>query len=113
MHTGQWLITDTGTTIKVFSPWFPRGADNAIFTYETIVANGSAELVVKVVTKSTETSGDGAVATATVGWANVTGSSFYTARYEGLNELVRFQYEIAKGSLLYRMLPPTWYNTAT
>ena len=113
MHSGQWLITVGTTAIKVFSPWFPRAADNSIFTYELIFSNGGSALTVKVASKSTETTGDGAIVTPAVAWARIGTTSFYKAEYHDLNELLRFQFEASEGSLLYRMLPPTWFNKAT
>ena len=119
MHIGQWLMTETGAgKIKVFSPWFPRGGDNAIFTYEKIFLIGGQTFTVKVVHKIIDTAGDGAVATAASGWnwTNASGTSLWTARYDKLKELVRFQFELEAtddvARILYRMLNPTWFNDA-
>ena len=114
MNAGQWLIADS-TKIKVFSPWFPRAADNAIFTYEKIVVVGSPTLLVNVVEKSKDDPGNGTATSAT--FSAILGTSFFKATGEDLKELIRFQYELNAGeggveAILYRMLAPTWYSDA-
>ena len=42
MNIGHTLLADT----KVFSPWFPREADNAVFTFEQIKLTTGATFTV-------------------------------------------------------------------
>ena len=115
MHVGQWLVASNSSgATKVFSPWFPRGADNAVFTYESIKTVGSATLTITVVHKNREDTGNGTSAGDT--WTAVAGSAFKTQTILQLKELVRFEFELTSSSgdafCLYRMLAPTWFNDA-
>ncbi len=118
MHIGQWLVTNNTKTVRVKSAWFPRGADNAVFTYEEIETVGSPTLTVKVFHRSIEETGSGAVATGEgSGWSSISGTGFKTRRYDALKEMVRFEFELTGTSasldaMLYRVLAPTWFNTA-
>ena len=113
MHIGQTLLADT----KLFSDWFPREADNAIFSYEYMKETaGVTSFTVTVYHKNTEDPGEGVVKTGSFSELP-TDTDIFTLRLEGLKEMVRFSFEVA-GSWtdapaysVYRMLPPTWYNT--
>lgn len=59
MNIGTLLITlAPGTAQEYFTPWFPKGADNAVFTYEIIRQNfgtgGTPGFTVAVYTKNRE-----------------------------------------------------------
>lgn len=110
MHIGHTLLSDT----KVFSPWFPREADNAVFSYEQIKLTGDA-FNVKVYHKNTEDTGDGS--DTGVSFSQIGSTDIYSTTATGLKELIRFSVEVtgdwSGGSkfVVYRMLAPTWYNT--
>lgn len=111
MHTGHTLLSDT----KVFSSWFPREADNAVFSYQQIKLTDGAGFTVKVYHKNTEETGDGTDTTAS--FSEIGSTGIFTAPVTGLKELIRFSYEVTgdwstgKKYVVYRMLAPTWYNT--
>ncbi|MBK8099554.1 MAG: hypothetical protein IPK26_20790 [Planctomycetes bacterium] len=116
MHIGQWLVTAGAKTVKVRSPWFPRGADNAVFTYEEIETVGAPSFGVSVFHRSVDDTGNGVAATGEgSGWSAVSGSNFKYRRYNGLKEMVRFEFELSgetetMDAVLYRMLAPTWFD---
>ena len=116
MYPGQWIHTAAGK-VTLWSPWFPRAADDAIFTYEEMVNDGGT-LVVKVFGKDTEEPGDGTEVTGS-SFSQISGTNFYkTAVVAGMPELVRFRYELTRdeadpASVLFRMLSPTWFDQAT
>lgn len=115
----------TPLTVVVFSPWFPRGGDNARFPLDLVEfdATGAAsmELSVRAFTKNTEDSGDGADAdTSTKITAIATGRTtveWASTSIVGFKELVRYQFTLANVSdeggevwSLFRMLPPVWFD---
>lgn len=116
MFPGQWIHTSSGK-VTLWSPWFPRTADDAIFTYEEMVNDGGS-LVVKVFGKDSEEAGDGVEVTGGA-FAQLGATNFYkTSVVAGLPELVRFRYELtreesAQASVLFRMLSPTWFDQAS
>lgn len=112
MFDAQLIVTDANAP-EVFSPWFPRQADNAVFTLEIVAKQGSTKLTVQLFTKTTDDAGDGgAVASPTD-----VGSVGRTALpQEGeMQTLVRYRYTASAGSagdwILFRLLPPVWYDT--
>lgn len=116
MHIGHTIIQADESETILFSPWLNRSADNAVFTYEEIQLGGSStQLEVKVYTKNTEETGDGSARSET--FASVGSSSVKTARFNGLEEMVRFRFRVHSGSIgetnfaIYRMLEPTWFDT--
>lgn len=100
-----------------YTPWFPRGADNAVFTMEKIldtIPGGAGAFTVTVWTKNREDEGsapDSLVATFTSLHGN-----FYEAACTGLEEMVRFRIvftaSLAGQGVIYRFLQPTWYDSA-
>ena len=107
MHIGEIIVTGT----DVFTPWFTRQAENAIFTYERIQIFGSGDAVdVSLYQKNTEDQGVGTLLSGT--W---TGSgNLFTRRIEGLQEMFRFRIKGLTGGIavLFRFLDTTWYDTA-
>jgi hypothetical protein len=89
-----------------------------VFTYEIIANPESMTLTVTVVTKNYEETGNGT--THTVTWSPASSAvGFHTAPATALKEQVRFKLEVTgtppEGgfpSILYRILPPTWFNDA-
>jgi hypothetical protein len=124
---------------NVLSPWFPREADNAIFTREQIQNSASVGLTVEVWHKNTEDIGEGDKLTVSGGSWGTSGDLSY-GTFEGLKELVRFEFTAGSagtvlvgtvqepggpgadvntsltsadiGWIMFRMLAPTWFNTA-
>lgn len=111
------LLFDGST---VYSPWFPRQADMLRVVAECVALNGAA-LTITLYTKNSDETGDGAnVDTAvsitlnTIGrnapaeWRTISGQ-------EGVQQLLRFRYEIAGGSpndwILFRLLPAVWFDS--
>lgn len=135
MHIGTTLLSGA----VAFSPWFPRQADNAIFTVETIESFGGVTLTVDVFTKNTEETGPGTQVGASISWNTVDSNSAFQAAqflvgvtsFDGFDEMVRFKFSASSETvqlpvvneevtfdasnqmwLRYRMLMPTWFDTA-
>jgi len=122
MNIGTFLPAFGNSTIEYFTPWFPKGSDNAWFTYEIIRDNlgtgDSPAFTVEAYTKNREDVGSQGTA------ASVTFSELGSTKvYHGYNtatlrQLVRFKISIKGGStppsgaqgVVYRVLPPTWYD---
>lgn len=105
-----------GGVVSVYSPWFPRGGDRAIFTLEIVETNlhGSASLVVQAFHKNSEDVGDGTlISGASISAGGVGVSSQLFGPFE---ELVRYKFSIAaeeEFELLwaaFRMLSPAWFD---
>jgi hypothetical protein len=134
MHIGETLLAGS----DLFTPWFAREADNAIFTYESIVVAGDATLTVTAYTKNSEDTGEGALAATGTVTTTTSGSFTKLKVIDGLEELVRFKITVTgnpvSGELIlpspcdpeteidvdplfvsyvvYRFLQPTWFNKA-
>jgi hypothetical protein len=134
MHIGEKLLAGS----DLFTPWFAREADNAIFTYESITIAGDATLTVTVYTKNSEDTSEGALAATGTVTTTTSGSFTKLKVIDGLEELVRFKITVTgnpiSGELLtpgscvpdtsfnvdplfvsyvvYRFLQPTWFNKA-
>lgn len=117
MIDAQLLAADAATTTKVWGEWFPRRADNAIFTLEVaaIELPGDGGFTVQVYHKNREDSGDGSVIAPSM---SLTAIGRTASTIEGLKELVRYRYELANESdaaaawALSRMLAANWYDDA-
>ncbi|MHC4516217.1 MAG: hypothetical protein ACYS5W_21315 [Planctomycetota bacterium] len=122
MHIGHTIIQDdngeAGGSTVLFSPWFPREADYAVFSYEQIALKGSGTAFeVLVYHKNTEDTGEGATSGASFSSLS---DNIYTSSKVAYKELIRFRYEVKDGNyndggvcfVIYRMLAPTWYNAA-
>lgn len=109
MQLGQVLYVDMLTR----TPWFDRPADNAVFTYEVISNAGPITFTVKVLHKNYDETGNGDNASVT--FTQIGSTGFYTGSKSGLKEQIRFELETSgesAGAVLYRIHPPTAYNTA-
>jgi hypothetical protein len=109
----QIVALDTNINIY-YSPWFPRGADNAVFMAEILKDTFTGNsMEITVYTKNAEDEGSGATPVATL--STLTGG-FVEANVTGLKELVRFGMEFKAGAAgegaEFRILPPTWYDKA-
>ena len=109
MYIGQYLPEGA----DVFSPWFPREADNAWFTFEAIDEGGTSPIfTVEVWHKNTDEPGPGEKnTTATFGTLS---GDYKHANFTGLREMVRFKFSLTGSSawVIFRMLMPSWYDTA-
>lgn len=117
MHIGtQLMVIGTGTR-TYFTPWFPKGADNAIMIYEIIhkLASGAPTFTVTGYSKNVEDAGSEGTS---FSFSSI-GSDFYRATPTNLKQLVRFKITLAPGAggngpegVCYRFLPPIWHDTA-
>ena len=102
----------------VYSPWFARGGDNAIFTLDVVqyMLGTNNSLTVEVLTKSSEDTGDGDAISNVVITATAAGRSSVecdSTVSNGINELVRYKFTVSgdsTGSVLFRMLTPVWFD---
>ena len=103
MFQGQLL--NTGDV--VYSPWMPRGGDNAIFHVEYI--DGGATLDIGIVDKNSDTTGNG---TEVATFTQLTAAGIGSKPVSGLKELVRFKFTAggASGTVLLRTLTTVWYD---
>ena len=124
MNIGTLLITlAPGSAQEYFTPWFPKGADNAVFTYEIIRQNfgtgGTPGFTVAVYTKNLEDVGSQGTAVSG-SWTQLSPADFYEFKATNLRQLVRFKITLTGSTLgltgqegvVYRILPPTWYDKA-
>ena len=117
MFDSQLLIAKD-TTLTIFSPWFPRGGDNAIFSLDVIDVDGTPSLAVDIFTKNSEDTGEGAMTgisfSMTGTTAGVTTTRLESTKTNGMLELVRYQFKLTAGNagdwILFRMLPTSWYD---
>jgi hypothetical protein len=112
---GQTLVANGDEQPQYYyTPWFPRIADNAVFTYERIHSSLTTPEVVTVYHKDAEDAGsEGALVSTT--WTQLGSTSLYEAKCSDLREMVRFKVELASSAvevLHFRFLPPTWYTKA-
>lgn len=110
MIIGQTINADYGAVREHFTPWFPRVADNAAFTFQRIFSTLGIEEVVEVFHKNAEDSGTGS---SVASFAQLGSTDLYEAACAGLKEMVRFRIQIkdTTGWLHFRFLSPTWYPT--
>jgi hypothetical protein len=110
MHIGSTLLKG----FTVFTPWFYREADNAVFTYEIIGNPSTLTFTVTVEHKNTEDIGDGG--NLSVSWSPASNAAgFHTATASGLKEMIRFKLTVSGSGtdgVLYRFLEPTWFDQA-
>ena len=111
--------TAGGDKYEIYSPWFPRQADNAIFTfYQIQKLLGTGDLVVEIFHKNAEDLGPGSLITSTFVEEGSSGVFWTSTPVTGLKELVRCRVHagFASGAGHYgawfRILEPTWFNRA-
>lgn len=109
----QIIAINTGAQ-TFYTPWFPRGADNAVFTLEKQQDTFSTVMSVSVESKNRED--EGSAPFADVATFTALAGNFFEASCTGLKELVRFKMTFTANAVgqgvVYRFLPPTWYDTA-
>jgi hypothetical protein len=111
MIIGQTLMADEENNRDYFTRWFPRVADNAVFTFQRIHSTLSVNEDVDVFEKNVEDAGTG---TNTSGFSSQLGSTdLYEASGINLKEMVRFRVQLKAGTgwIHFRFLAPTWYPT--
>jgi hypothetical protein len=99
-----------------FTPWMPKGADNGVFTMEkTLDTITGTAVAVRVFTKYREDEGSSPGSAAGT-FAALESTNFLEANCASLKDLVRFEIKFTAASagqgVVYRFLPPTWYDTA-
>jgi len=111
----EFIAIDVDRTF--FTSWFPRGADNAVFTLEVIHSNLTGTLVVTAYTKDSEDPGSSPTSAGT--FSQLGGTDLWTLSATSLQQLVRFKVTVPAGneggiaeSVVLRFLPPTWFATA-
>lgn len=116
MNIGTTLMAMGSTAARTYyTPWFPRGAENAVFTYEVIQAlAGAGTFAVTALHKNREDQGaEGASLVASGGFSQIGTSGFFHGIATGIKELVRFKIVVtpagASDGVVYRFLAPTWY----
>lgn len=115
MFEAQLLIGSSGDGTRVFSPWFPRQGDNAIFTVDVVAISG-VTLSVEVFTKNTEDAGNGSpVSPASGSLSGIVDPGAVAATWgpDTLLELVRYRYTVESAGdwVLFRMLTPVWSDS--
>ena len=109
----QIIALDTALN-TYYTPWFPRGADNGVFSLELYQSTLGTTFSVAVLTKNRED--EGSAPGGSVGTFAAVSAPFYEVNCTGLKELVRFQISTRASATgqgaIFRFLPPTWYDTA-
>lgn len=108
MIFGQTIPASTA----IFGPWMPRGADNGIFTYESIGVDES-NFTVKIFHKNREEGGYGEEATPSSSWTEIgTDTDIVEGSFKSLKELVRVRVQNTDTEArAWRAIGWTWYNT--
>jgi hypothetical protein len=120
MHIGtQLMVIGTGAR-TYYTPWLPKGADNAVFIYElvqkSLTGSPASTFTVTGYTKNREDAGSEGTS---FSFSNMSGSDFWKTEPTNLKQLVRFKITLTPGTgvtgpdgVCYRFLPPTWYDKA-
>jgi hypothetical protein len=118
MHIGELILAPPSGTRVYVTPWLPRQADNAYVTYELFNLIGSPTVTVAVYHKDRDEQGSALDAGHKLSgtFSAVTGTNFWTQKFSGLRELLRFQITVQANSAAlegayYRFLQPTWFDT--
>ena len=113
MFEAQYLPLDS----SVFSPWFPRGGENAIIGLDLIESLASTTITVEVFTKNSEATGSGTIISAfTIGATStpgITTQKCESTKTSGFEEFVRYKFTTAAtegGGVLFRMIPISWFD---
>jgi hypothetical protein len=118
MFEAQYLwSTDEADGHSVFSPWFPRQGDCIRYTLDFIhKLNGSPQIRVQLFHKNTEDTGDGSNTGSAIAFTSSDAQRHQQEFTSGLKELVRYKFtvkadsaDVAQG-ILFRMLPPVWFD---
>ncbi len=128
MFEAQLLNSPGGSLVEVYSPWFPREGDLGRFTLEVVDidnnhVNATMQLTVAAFTKNREDTGNGSNAIGATSIVRTTAgrstSEWVSTSSTGFKELVRYKFtfqnagEEGGGWVLFRMLPPAWFDAVT
>lgn len=120
MFDGQVIIATTSAT-SVYSPWFARGGDHAVFTLEVAAwseSSASTKLKIEAYHKAKEESGDGSAISESIEIPSNSASPRSSKDWASntFKDLVRFKITFTPSSgtqwAIYRILPPIWYDAA-
>ncbi len=113
---GQLLSIPDTNTMALWGAWLSKGGDHAVMTYEILSSIGSSNVFdIEVWTKAREDRSSEGTKISTGSFAQYGSTNFYTATIDDFEELFRIKivFEATDGgSLIYRMLEPTWFNKA-
>jgi hypothetical protein len=122
MNIGTQLMVIGSGAKTYYTPWFPKGADNAHFTCEIIHQNlgtSGGTVTITVYNKNREDAGIESQSPFTFSFSQLGTTGFYEAACANLKQLVRFKITVTPGTgtsdpqgVCYRFLPPTWYDKA-
>lgn len=113
MIIGTTLLAKSPAVTVVYSPWFPRRGDAMTFVLD-VIAIDNATIEVSVYTKNSEDIDPGVLASGSAIAENApTGTAGAIARVFGLEEWLRFRYEVTAdmdpdGFVHFRMREPSW-----
>ena len=116
MFEAQYLMTKASAGLTIYSPWFPRQADNVRFNIDLDDVNG-ATLDIVLFHKNREDTGDGSTTGTSISALNTLGRT--VAEFKGLKEMVRYKFVVKADSngtlgwILFRMLPPIWFDSVS
>ena len=115
MYQGHLLSLPGTNTVSLWGQWMTKGGDLAVMTYEIVSTIGGGNVFgIEIWTKSREDrSSEGTQIASTGDFTNYSGTNFYTATVDDFEELYRVKVVFEAdggGSLLYRLLEPTWFN---
>jgi hypothetical protein len=118
MFDAQTLLSD-GNPVIAFSPWMPRGGDNLRCLVDVLAivdtGGGTGTLTVDLFHKNADDEGDG-TANGSAITMTTTGRN-PIKEWTAIKELVRFRFtfdtSMGTGWVTFRVLPPSWFDTAT
>jgi hypothetical protein len=114
MIIGQTILAPDGESVDHFTPWFSRGADNAVMAYE-LIRLFKGTLAVTVYHKDYEDPGS-SPASPSGSFSQLGSTGLFQANCTGLKELVRIKFTLTSGDVgcfaAFRVLVPTWYATS-
>lgn len=122
MKSSALIYGNLSVPTVLYSPWLPRGGDNAVFTVEIVsdsglTGTGQSALYFWPFHKNTNDVGDGSAVSAVTPTALSTVGFHSLGLFENIKELVRFKIQFDAGSFMssmeYRMLAPTWFKTVS
>ena len=113
----------------VFSDWFPRGGDNAVFRAQLVAAELSSgpvgDVDIRVFTKNSEDQGNGdEISAAAITMGNTAGSSVGdiaeqlvisthgSSASTGIMEMLRYKVEVTGGWMRVNVFPPVFFDSA-
>lgn len=110
----------------IYSEWFERGGDNAVFMAEKVDSSGTTTVLFNIYTKNSDDNTDGTIVKDSGGTdydLSITSTDTdvkklviesTTTSGQGFKELLRLKATVTGGDwLLGRFFPPTFYDAAT